>query len=54
VGYQVEAYDAIPYNAALMTRRGVVVSSIPTGRKTATHLNQEAAKEHEVRRPITR
>ncbi|HEX9221789.1 MAG TPA: hypothetical protein VF860_00525, partial [Candidatus Acidoferrales bacterium] len=24
--YKVEAYDAIPYNAALMTRRGVVVS----------------------------
>ena len=24
--YKVEAYDAIPYNAALMTRKGVLVS----------------------------
>ena len=27
--YKVEAYEAIPYNAALMTRRGVVVSIQP-------------------------
>jgi adenine deaminase len=40
----VEAYDAIPYNAALMTRRGVVVSINSDDAEEATHLNQEAAK----------
>ena len=39
-----EAYDAIPYNAALMTRRGVVVSINSDDAAEATHLNQEAAK----------
>lgn len=42
--YKVEAYDAIPYNAALMTRRGVVVSINSDSAEEATHLNQEAAK----------
>jgi hypothetical protein len=42
--YKVEAYDAIPYNAALMTRRGVVVSINSDDAAEATHLNQEAAK----------
>ncbi len=42
--YKVEAYDAIPYNAALMTRRGVVVSINSDDAGEATHLNQEAAK----------
>lgn len=42
--YKVEAYDAIPYNAALMTRRGVVVSINSDSAAEATHLNQEAAK----------
>jgi imidazolonepropionase-like amidohydrolase len=42
--YKVEAYDAIPYNAALMTRRGVVVSVNSDDAEEATHLNQEAAK----------
>ena len=42
--YKVEAYDAIPYNAALMTRRGVVVSVNSDDSEEATHLNQEAAK----------
>jgi imidazolonepropionase-like amidohydrolase len=42
--YKVEAYDAIPYNAALMTRRGVVVSINSDDVAEATHLNQEAAK----------
>ncbi len=42
--YKVEAYDAIPYNAALMTRRGVVVSINSDDATEATHLNQEAAK----------
>jgi len=40
----VEAYDAIPYNAALMTRRGVLVSINSDDAAEATHLNQEAAK----------
>src|SRR4029077_15684133 len=42
--YKVEAWDAIPYNAALMTRRGVVVSINSDSAEEATHLNQEAAK----------
>jgi imidazolonepropionase-like amidohydrolase len=42
--YKVEAYDAIPYNAALMTRRGVIVSVNSDDAEEATHLNQEAAK----------
>ncbi|HEY6126585.1 MAG TPA: amidohydrolase [Candidatus Acidoferrum sp.] len=42
--YKVEAYDAIPYNAALMTLRGVVVSINSDDAEEATHLNQEAAK----------
>ncbi len=42
--YKVEAYDAIPYNAALMTRKGVLVSINSDDAEEATHLNQEAAK----------
>jgi imidazolonepropionase-like amidohydrolase len=42
--YKVEAYDAIPYNAALMTKRGVIVSINSDDAEEATHLNQEAAK----------
>jgi imidazolonepropionase-like amidohydrolase len=42
--YKVEAYDAIPYNAAIMTRRGVIVSINSDDAEEATHLNQEAAK----------
>lgn len=42
--YKVEAYDAIPYNAAVMTRRGVIVSINSDDAEEATHLNQEAAK----------
>jgi imidazolonepropionase-like amidohydrolase len=42
--YKVEAYDAIPYNAALMTERGVVVSVNSDSAEEARHLNQEAAK----------
>jgi imidazolonepropionase-like amidohydrolase len=42
--YKVEAYEAIPYNAALMTRRGVLVSVNSDDAEEATHLNQEAAK----------
>jgi len=42
--YKMEAYDAIPYNAALMTERGVVVSINSDSGEEARHLNQEAAK----------
>ena len=42
--YKVEAFDAIPYNAAMMTKRGVVVSVNSDDAAEATHLNQEAAK----------
>ena len=43
-GYKVEAYDAIPYNAAIMTKKGVVVSINSDSAEEARHLNQEAAK----------
>ncbi len=43
-GYKVEAEDAIPYNAALMTRRGVVVSVNSDSAEHARRLNTEAAK----------
>jgi imidazolonepropionase-like amidohydrolase len=42
--YKIEAFDAIPYNAALMTERGVVMSVNSDDASEATHLNQEAAK----------
>ncbi len=42
--YKMEAYDAIPYNSALMTQRGVIVSVNSDDAEEATHLNQEAAK----------
>ena len=43
-GYKMEAYDAIPYNAALMSERGVVVSINSDSGEEMRHLNQEAAK----------
>jgi imidazolonepropionase-like amidohydrolase len=42
--FKIEAYDAIPYNAAIMTRKGVVVSINSDSAEEARHLNQEAAK----------
>ncbi len=42
--YKMEAYDAIPYNAALMAERGVNVSVNSDSAEEARHLNQEAAK----------
>jgi imidazolonepropionase-like amidohydrolase len=42
--YKLEAYDAIPYNAALMTQKGVIVSVNSDDAEEAQHLNQEAAK----------
>ena len=42
--YKVEANEAIPYNAAIMTERGVVVSINSDDAEEMRHLNQEAAK----------
>jgi len=42
--YKVEAYEAIPYNAAIMTQRGVLVSINSDSGEEGRHLNQEAAK----------
>jgi imidazolonepropionase-like amidohydrolase len=42
--YKMEAYDAIPHNAAIMTKKGVVVSINSDSAEEARHLNQEAAK----------
>jgi imidazolonepropionase-like amidohydrolase len=43
-GYKIEAYDAIPQNGALMTRRGVTVSFNSDDNELARRLNQDAAK----------
>lgn len=43
-GYKIEAEDAIPYNAALMARRGVLVSINSDSAEHARRLNTEAAK----------
>jgi imidazolonepropionase-like amidohydrolase len=42
--YKVEAYDAIPYNAAIMASRGVIVSLNSDSAELMRHLNDEAAK----------
>ncbi len=42
--YKVEAFDAIPYNAALMAKRGIVVSVNSDDAELMRHLNTEAAK----------
>jgi len=42
--YKLEAFDAIPYNMALMAQKGVIVSVNSDDAEEATHLNQEAAK----------
>jgi imidazolonepropionase-like amidohydrolase len=42
--YKLEAYDAIPYNGALMRDRGVVVSFNSDSNELARRLNLEAAK----------
>ena len=42
--YKVEAYDAIPYNAAIMAKKGVVVSLNSDDAELMRHLNTEAAK----------
>ncbi|CAG0940569.1 hypothetical protein GPROT2_00972 [Gammaproteobacteria bacterium] len=43
-GFKAEAYDAIPYNAALMAERGVLVSLNSDNADLARRLNLEAAK----------
>jgi imidazolonepropionase-like amidohydrolase len=43
-GYKMEAADAIPHNAALMTHKGVVVSINSDDAEQARRLNMEAAK----------
>ena len=43
-GYKAEAYDAIPYNVALMVRSGVLTSVNSDSDELARHLNQDAAK----------
>ena len=42
--YKVEAFDAIPYNAALMTKKGVLVSLNSDDAELMRHLNSEAGK----------
>jgi len=42
--YKVEAVDAIPYNAALLMRKGVLVSLNSDDPELMRHLNTEAAK----------
>jgi imidazolonepropionase-like amidohydrolase len=42
--YKIEAYDAIPYNAAIMARKGVTVSLNSDSAELMRHLNTEAAK----------
>jgi imidazolonepropionase-like amidohydrolase len=43
-GYKIEAEDAIPYNAAIMTAKGVSVSINSDSAEHARRLNTEAAK----------
>ena len=43
-GYKLEAYDAIPYNAALLTQHGVVVAINSDDDERARRLYQDAAK----------
>ena len=43
-GYKIEAADAIPYNAAIMTRKGVLVSINSDSAEHSRRLNTEAAK----------
>ncbi|MBK5292732.1 MAG: amidohydrolase [Acidobacteriia bacterium] len=42
--YKVEAYDAIPFNAAIMHKKGVLVSLNSDSAELMRHLNTEAAK----------
>ena len=42
--YKIEAFDAIPYNAAIMAKKGVLVSLNSDDAQLMRHLNTEAAK----------
>ena len=42
--YKIEAYDATPYNAAIMQKKGIVVSLNSDSDELQRHLNLEAAK----------
>jgi imidazolonepropionase-like amidohydrolase len=42
--YKMEVYDAIPYNAAIMHKQGVIVAINSDDAEMARRLNQEAAK----------
>ena len=42
--YKLEAFDAIPYNAVIMMRKGVLVSLNSDSEELMRHLNDEAAK----------
>jgi len=42
--FKLEAFDAIPYNAAIMVRKGVLVSLNSDSDELIRHLNDEAAK----------
>jgi imidazolonepropionase-like amidohydrolase len=42
--YKMEAYDAIPYNAAVMTRKGIKVAIHSDSLETSRHFYLEAAK----------
>ena len=52
--YKVEAEDAIPYNAAIMHKRGVLVSINSDSAEHARRLNTEAAKSDPLGRPHRR
>jgi imidazolonepropionase-like amidohydrolase len=43
-GFKMEAYDAIPYNAAVMAKKGIVVSLNSDDAELMRRLNTEAAK----------
>jgi imidazolonepropionase-like amidohydrolase len=43
-GFKAEAYDAIPYNVAIMNNAGVLTSVNSDSAELARHLNQDAAK----------
>jgi imidazolonepropionase-like amidohydrolase len=42
--YKVEAFDAIPYNTAMMVKKGIIVSVNSDDAELMRHLNTEAAK----------
>jgi imidazolonepropionase-like amidohydrolase len=42
--YKVEAFDAIPYNAAMMAKKGIITSVNSDDAELMRHLNTEAAK----------